>query len=176
VTWEVFWESAGNAPVTWEVSWESEGNAPVTGEGAGECPGHAPVSWEVFWESKGNEAVTWVGAGGCLGYAADGYARINGAACVMVTFTVGSLSAINAIAGAYSESLPVIIVTGAPNSNDYSSGHILHHTIGEEDFGQELRCVNPPRVSLREGFSSGGRRVSFGEEDFDLELRWGEAG
>lgn len=79
------------------------------------------------------------GGGGTAGYAADGYARINGAACVMVTFTVGSLSAVNAIAGAYSESLPIIIVTGVPNSNDYSSGHILHHTIGEEDFDQELR-------------------------------------
>jgi pyruvate decarboxylase len=74
-----------------------------------------------------------------VAYAADGYARLNGAACVMTTFTVGGLSAINGIAGAYSERLPVIIVTGVPNSNDYSSGRILHHTIGEQDFGQELR-------------------------------------
>ena len=46
------------------------------------------------------------------GYAADGYARVKGIGCVMVTFTVGGLSVINAIAGAYSESLPLIVITG----------------------------------------------------------------
>lgn len=34
------------------------------------------------------------------GYAADGYARAKGVGCCVVTFTVGGLSAINAIAGA----------------------------------------------------------------------------
>lgn len=37
------------------------------------------------------------------GYAADGYARAKGVAAMVVTFTVGGLSAINAIAGAYSD-------------------------------------------------------------------------
>ncbi len=35
------------------------------------------------------------------GYAADGYARANGVAAQVVTFSVGGLSALNAIAGAY---------------------------------------------------------------------------
>lgn len=74
------------------------------------------------------------------GYAADGYARAKGVACCVVTFTVGSLSIINAIAGAYSENLPVICLVGGPNSNDYGTSRILHHTLGEPDFGQELRC------------------------------------
>ncbi|KAL3161234.1 Pyruvate decarboxylase 1 [Trebouxia sp. C0009 RCD-2024] len=46
------------------------------------------------------------------GYAADGYARARGVGCVCVTFTVGGLSVINAIAGAYSENLPVICIVG----------------------------------------------------------------
>ncbi|TVU47569.1 hypothetical protein EJB05_07175, partial [Eragrostis curvula] len=47
---------------------------------------------------------------------------------------------LNAIAGAYSENLPVICIAGGPNSNDYGTNRILHHTIGLPDFSQELRC------------------------------------
>ncbi|EOY28062.1 Thiamine pyrophosphate dependent pyruvate decarboxylase family protein isoform 4 [Theobroma cacao] len=74
------------------------------------------------------------------GYAADGYARSKGVGACVVTFTVGGLSALNAIAGAYSENLPVICIVGGPNSNDYGTNRILHHTIGLPDFSQELRC------------------------------------
>ncbi|KAK8297127.1 hypothetical protein V6Z11_D05G166500 [Gossypium hirsutum] len=74
------------------------------------------------------------------GYAADGYARAKGVGACVVTFTVGGLSVLNAIAGAYSENLPVICIVGGPNSNDYGTNRILHHTIGLPDFSQELRC------------------------------------
>ncbi|CAK8541982.1 unnamed protein product [Lathyrus sativus] len=74
------------------------------------------------------------------GYAADGYARSRGVGACVVTFTVGGLSVLNAIAGAYSENLPLICIVGGPNSNDYGSNRILHHTIGLPDFTQELRC------------------------------------
>ncbi|KAH0638893.1 hypothetical protein KY290_036196 [Solanum tuberosum] len=74
------------------------------------------------------------------GYAADGYARARGVGACVVTFTVGGLSVINAIAGAYSENLPLICIVGGPNSNDYGTNRILHHTIGLHDFSQELRC------------------------------------
>ncbi|KAF1890563.1 hypothetical protein Lal_00041366 [Lupinus albus] len=74
------------------------------------------------------------------GYAADGYARSKGIGACVVTFTVGGLSILNAIAGAYSENLPVICIAGGPNSNDYGTNRILHHTIGLSDFSQELRC------------------------------------
>ncbi|KAF7021324.1 hypothetical protein CFC21_034298 [Triticum aestivum] len=75
-------------------------------------------------------------------YAADGYARARagGVGACVVTFTVGALSAINAVAGAFSENLPVVCISGGPNSNDYGSNRILHHTIGLPDFSQELRC------------------------------------
>ncbi|XP_078447633.1 pyruvate decarboxylase 1-like [Wolffia australiana] len=74
------------------------------------------------------------------GYAAEGYARARGVGACVVTFTVGGLSVLNAIAGAYSENLPVICIVGGPNSNDYGTNRILHHTIGLPDFSQELRC------------------------------------
>ncbi|KAL0416997.1 UNVERIFIED_CONTAM: Pyruvate decarboxylase 2 [Sesamum latifolium] len=74
------------------------------------------------------------------GYAADGYARARGVGACVVTFTVGGLSVLNAIAGAYSENLPLICIVGGPNTNDYGTNRILHHTIGLPDFSQEYRC------------------------------------
>jgi hypothetical protein len=49
------------------------------------------------------------------GYAADGYCRQAGVAACCVTFGVGGFSALNAVAGAYSEDLPVIFISGEAN-------------------------------------------------------------
>ncbi|MGH2413434.1 MAG: thiamine pyrophosphate-binding protein, partial [Microcystaceae cyanobacterium] len=73
------------------------------------------------------------------GYAADGYARARGMSAVVVTFTVGGLSLVNAVAGAYSEDLPVIVISGGPNTNDRGQRHLIHHTIGTYDFNQQFR-------------------------------------
>ena len=75
------------------------------------------------------------------GFSAEGYARANGAAAAVVTFSVGALSALNAIGGAYAENLPVILVSGAPNTNDHASGHLLHHTLATHDFGYQLEIA-----------------------------------
>ena len=72
------------------------------------------------------------------GYAAEGYARACGAAAAIVTFSVGGLSAINAIGSAYSENLPLILVSGAPNTNDRATEHLLHHTLATHDFSYQL--------------------------------------
>ena len=32
------------------------------------------------------------------------------------------------------------VAIGGPNSNDLGTNHILHHTIGKPDWGQEHRC------------------------------------
>ena len=68
------------------------------------------------------------------GYAADGYARAKGLAAVVVTYSVGGLSTINAAAGAYAEDLPVIFVSGAPNTNSDARHRLLHHTLGVVDY------------------------------------------
>ncbi|MCJ1432564.1 Pyruvate decarboxylase 1 [Xylographa pallens] len=68
------------------------------------------------------------------GYAADGYARIKGIAAMVTTFGVGELSAINAIAGAYSEYSPVIHIVGTPSTIAQKEGMLLHHTLGNGDF------------------------------------------
>ena len=69
------------------------------------------------------------------GYAADGYARAtNGPAAVVVTYSVGGLSLLNAVAGAYAEDLPLIAVSGAPNTNSTAEYELLHHTLGNVDY------------------------------------------
>ena len=68
------------------------------------------------------------------GYAADGYARACGIGAAFVTFGVGGLSIVNAVAGAYAEDLPVIVVSGGPNSNDSSEHHLIHHSLAQHEF------------------------------------------
>lgn len=78
------------------------------------------------------------------GYAADGYARSTGGlSVVVVTYMVGGLSVINAAAGAYSDDLPLLVVSGGPNTNDASANHLLHHTIGKHPFYQAAQCFEP---------------------------------
>ena len=54
--------------------------------------------------------VEWINSTNELnaGYCADGYARIKGYGALVTTYGVGELSAINAIAGSYAESVPVM--------------------------------------------------------------------
>jgi indolepyruvate decarboxylase len=51
------------------------------------------------------------------GYAADAQARLNGIGVACVTYGVGSLSALNAIAGAYVERCPVVLINGTANAD-----------------------------------------------------------
>ena len=69
-----------------------------------------------------------------LGYAADGYARVKGISAILTTFGVGELSAINAIAGAYSEYVPVVHIVGTPSTISQRDGMLLHHTLGNGNF------------------------------------------
>ena len=70
-------------------------------------------------------------------YAAEAYARVNGCGAVVTTFNVGAFSALNGVAGAYAERLPVIFVSAGHNTNDPSANHIIHHTIGTHDFSYQ---------------------------------------
>lgn len=66
-----------------------------------------------------------------MAYAADGYARINGISICISTFSVGGLSAINGIAGAYAEDSPVLHISCGPHMDEKVEFHTVHHSIGE---------------------------------------------
>ncbi|OOF95569.1 hypothetical protein ASPCADRAFT_147981 [Aspergillus carbonarius ITEM 5010] len=85
-------------------------------------------------------------------FAAEGYARARGIAACVVTYGVGALSAFNGIASAYAENLPVILISGAPNTNDREAFHSVHHSLDNGDFDFQLdmaRRITCAAVSIR---------------------------
>lgn len=65
------------------------------------------------------------------GYAANGYARLSGFGVIATTYGPGAFSAVNAIAEAYSDAIPILLISGAPNTDEYSrTGRYLHHVVG----------------------------------------------
>ena len=74
-------------------------------------------------------------------YAADGYARTAGISALVTTYGVGDLSAINGIAGAYAENVPVVHITGAPPLHAMNSRALLHHTLADGAYGNVNRCM-----------------------------------
>jgi len=73
-------------------------------------------------------------------YAADGYARLNGLAAVMTSYGVGELSALNGVAGACVEHLPVVCITGAPPLHTMQQRWLLHHTLADGNFDNTMIC------------------------------------
>ncbi len=65
-----------------------------------------------------------------LGYAADAAARMRSAPSVVaVTYGAGALNMVNAVACAYAEKSPVVVVSGAPGREAAASGWLLHHQV-----------------------------------------------
>src|SRR6478752_3695344 len=85
--------------------------------------------------------VKWIGCANELNasYAADGYARIRGAAMLTTTYGVGELSAINGVMGAKAEKSLVFHVVGMPSYQNQRLRKTMHHTFGDGDF---LNFVN----------------------------------
>ena len=74
------------------------------------------------------------------GYAADGYARIAGLGAVCITYGVGGFSVYNAIAGAFAERVPLVVISGGPRLSLRGRLHpfLLHHTIGDMNLQHDI--------------------------------------
>lgn len=91
-------------------------------------------------------------------FAADGYARCLGMGAVAVTYGVGALNTVNAVAGAYAESSPVIVISGAPGVREQRDDPLLHHRFGPFTFQREIferitcaaEVLNDPAVAFRQ--------------------------
>lgn len=77
--------------------------------------------------------LTWVLSANELNaaYAADGYARIRGAAILTTTYGVGELSALNGVMGSKAHRLPVFHLVGKPGERLQKQGLITHHNLGD---------------------------------------------
>jgi len=63
-----------------------------------------------------------------VGFAADAAARMRRAPSVAaVTYGAGAFNMINAVASAFAEKSPVVVISGAPGANERRSGLLLHH-------------------------------------------------
>ncbi|MCA2211365.1 alpha-keto acid decarboxylase family protein [Jidongwangia harbinensis] len=87
------------------------------------------------------------------GYAADGYARLNGIGALCVTYSAGALSAVNAIAGAYVEKVPVVLINGTPSIKKTlafeQTGVSSHHFItGRETDLQSFEHITAAAVRI----------------------------
>jgi indolepyruvate decarboxylase len=79
------------------------------------------------------------------GCAADGYARLTGIGAICVTYSAGSLAAVNAIAGAFVERVPVVLINGTPSVERTlkfeQTGFVSHHFISTRE--TDLKVFEP---------------------------------
>lgn len=72
-----------------------------------------------------------------VGYACDGYARESKSiGCLVVTWGVGALSALNAVAGMFSEKVGAVVFVGRPNPDP--THPLVHHSVGQHF--EQKRC------------------------------------
>jgi TPP-dependent 2-oxoacid decarboxylase len=71
-------------------------------------------------------------------FAADGYARSRGLGALAVTYGVGALNVVNAVAGAHAESSPVVVISGAPGVREQREDPLIHHRFGPFTFQREI--------------------------------------
>ena len=65
-----------------------------------------------------------------VGFAADAATRMRGGLGVAaVTYGAGAFNLVNAVAGAYAERVPLVVLSGAPAAHEAASGYQLHHQV-----------------------------------------------
>ena len=86
------------------------------------------------------------------GFAADAYARVGGLGVVCITYGVGGLKVVNTTAQAFAEKSPVVIISGAPGTQERGKNPLLHHKV--RDFDTQLKVFEhrpwpPPCSTIR---------------------------
>ncbi|MFK7995257.1 MAG: indolepyruvate/phenylpyruvate decarboxylase [Granulosicoccus sp.] len=94
-----------------------------------------------------------------LGFAADAAGRYRGTLGVaVVTYGAGCLNMINAVANAYAEKSPLVVISGAPGASEADMGLSLHHQVKHLDSQRlvmnEVTCaqcvLDDPRTACAE--------------------------
>jgi TPP-dependent 2-oxoacid decarboxylase len=66
----------------------------------------------------------------CAGYSADAYARLKGLGAACITYGVG-INITNALAQAYVESSPLVVISGTVGTEEFKLHPIMHHLINK---------------------------------------------
>ncbi|KAF2263194.1 pyruvate decarboxylase [Lojkania enalia] len=88
---------------------------------------------DLEWKGNPNELVA--------AYAADGYARVKGAAACVTTFGPGETSAYCGMAGHFCEFVPVVHIVGYPTIQAIRKKAIMHHSLGNGKFDMYVEMV-----------------------------------
>lgn len=76
------------------------------------------------------------------GYAADAYGRTRGLAAMSLQYGVSTFSALNAVAGAYVERSPIVVISAVPGADARQITKmynvLYHHSTGNLDLDQEV--------------------------------------
>lgn len=109
----------------------------------------ATTNWSFWTRSRRWTASSWVGNCNELNaaYAADGYSRLNGISALVTTFSVGELSALNGVAGAFAESVPLVSIVGTPATFVMEGKEKVHHTVADGDFTHAATCAGEYTVA-----------------------------
>lgn len=107
-------------------------------------PGDYVIKFFSELEKSPLEVITTCSEQGAA-FAADAYSRINGIGALCVTYCVGGLNTVNAVAGAYAEKAPLIVISGAPGVCERNSGYLLHHSI--RDLNSQLNIFKEITVA-----------------------------
>lgn len=87
------------------------------------------------------------------GYAADAYARTRGLAAVSLQYGVSTYSALNAVAGAYVERSPIVVISATPGADARNMtnmyGMLFHHSTGNLAADEDIyRYVTVGAITL----------------------------
>lgn len=106
-------------------------------------PGDFNLNW--LEQIEAADGIRFVGSTNELNaaYAADGYSRARGVSCLLTTYGVGELSALNGLAGAACEHIPMVSIAGAPPLFATEKRWLLHHTLADGNFGNMLDSLRP---------------------------------
>jgi indolepyruvate decarboxylase len=95
-------------------------------------PGDFILSFDKLLEDSAIQLINTCDEQGA-GFAADAYARLRGLGAVCVTYSVGGLKIANTTAQAFAEKSPVVVISGAPGTNERIKNPLLHHKIRNFD-------------------------------------------
>ncbi|HEX5757344.1 MAG TPA: indolepyruvate/phenylpyruvate decarboxylase [Arenimonas sp.] len=97
-------------------------------------PGDFILPWFRQIEDSGVLPLVALSHEPALGFAADAAARMNcGIGVAAVTYGAGALNLVNAVAGAYAERSPLVVVAGCPGEVEAHAGLMLHHQVRSVD-------------------------------------------
>ena len=108
-----------------------------------------------FGKPRGMEVLTFSHEPGA-GFAVDGYARATGKPGVLcVTYGAGGHNVVNAVAGSFSERVPILVISGGPGEEKRRLGVLIHHQAKEIEsqfhIFQEITCaaklITDPRTA-----------------------------